>query len=64
MTTVRPHAGELLLADAYGRLRCSTPGGSLSADRRFRVWIRPSLLALVALLVVIPVAMAWIETTV
>jgi sulfoxide reductase catalytic subunit YedY len=34
------------------------------ADRRFRVWIRPSLLALVALLVVIPVAMAWIETTV
>ena len=31
-------------------------------DRRFRVWIRPSVLALGALLVVIPVAIAWIET--
>ncbi|PYQ69742.1 MAG: hypothetical protein DMG04_27165 [Acidobacteria bacterium] len=30
-------------------------------DRRFRVWIRPSLVALGALLVVIPVAIAWIE---
>src|SRR5439155_21274765 len=33
-------------------------------DRRFRVWIRPSVLALGTLLVVIPVVIAWIETSI
>lgn len=33
-------------------------------DRRSRVWIRPSLVALGSLLVVIPVAIAWIEMSV
>lgn len=33
------------------------------ADRRVRVWVRPSLLVLGAVLVVIPVAIAWIETS-
>jgi methionine sulfoxide reductase catalytic subunit len=33
-------------------------------DRRFSVWIKPSVLALGALLVVIPVAGAWIQTNI
>jgi methionine sulfoxide reductase catalytic subunit len=32
-------------------------------DRRIRIWIRPSVLAVVVALVVVPVAAAWIETS-
>ena len=31
------------------------------ADRRFRVWIRPSALAILAVIVLIPLTIAWIE---
>ncbi len=34
------------------------------ADRRFRIWIRPSLLAAVAMTMVAPVAAAWIEVAI
>jgi methionine sulfoxide reductase catalytic subunit len=30
-------------------------------DRRFRIWIRPSVLAVIAILVIVPLALAWIE---
>lgn len=33
-------------------------------DRRFRIWIRPSILISAAVLVVLPVVAAWIETSV
>ena len=31
------------------------------ADRRFRVWIRPSFLATIAVLIVLPVLLAWVQ---
>jgi sulfoxide reductase catalytic subunit YedY len=31
------------------------------SDRRFRIWIRPSVLVLIAALVLVPVAIAWVE---
>ncbi len=34
------------------------------ADRRFRIWIRPSVLILIAVLILIPLSIAWVQTSV
>jgi sulfoxide reductase catalytic subunit YedY len=33
-------------------------------DRRFRIWIRPSVLAVLILLVLVPLVLAWIEAAI